>query len=63
MNGLKDRHGRGAVLLASIGTAGMHQRWTMRQQLRTPDYATRWSDLPMVKVVEAGSFARARRDA
>jgi DNA polymerase V len=43
------RHGRGAVKLASVGTAGSARRWTMRQDLRTPDYTTRWSDLPQAR--------------
>lgn len=43
------RHGRGAVTLASVGTTGNARRWTMRQDLRTPDYTTKWSDLPMAR--------------
>ena len=43
---INDRYGRGAVALASAGLGARERRWTMRQELRTPDYTTRWSDLP-----------------
>lgn len=46
---LNDRFGRGAVKLASAGLVGEARRWSMRQQLRTSDYTTRWSDLPRAR--------------
>ena len=49
LNRLNGRFGRGAVKLASAGLAGDARRWSMRQQLRTPDYTTRWSDPPLAR--------------
>ena len=46
---INDRHGRGAVTIASAGLGGQARRWTMRQELKTPDYTTRWSDLPRAR--------------
>ena len=46
---LNDRLGRGAEKLASAGLVGDARRWSMRQQLRTPDYTTLWSDLPRAR--------------
>ena len=46
---LNERFGRGAVKLASAGLAGDARRWSMRQRLRTPDYTTRWADLPLAR--------------
>ncbi len=46
---LNERFGRGAVKLASAGLAGDARRWSMRQRLRTPDYTTRWADLPRAR--------------
>jgi DNA polymerase V len=46
---LNERFGRGTVKLASAGLAGNARRWTMRQNLRTPDYTTRWTDLPIAR--------------
>lgn len=49
LDGLNRRYGRGTVLLASTGTAGEHRLWTMKQERRTPQYTTRWEDIPMVR--------------
>jgi len=46
---LNDRYGRGTVLLASAGTAGKQRTWSMRQQLLTPSYTTRWDQMPVAK--------------
>jgi DNA polymerase V len=43
---LNDRYGRGTVQLASAGLGGEARSWTMKQQWRTPQYTTRWEDLP-----------------
>ena len=43
------RYGRGAVKLASAGTAGPRRGWVMKQSLKTPDYTTRWTDLPLAR--------------
>lgn len=49
LDSINTRHGRGTVKLASVGTAGNARAWSMRQDLRTPDYTTRWTDLPVAR--------------
>jgi DNA polymerase V len=49
MDALNMRYGRGSVQLASAGLAGDARRWAMRQMLKTPDYTTRWSDMPRAR--------------
>lgn len=46
MDAINDRYGRGALTLASAGTAREARTWVMKQDLKTPDYMTRWTDLP-----------------
>jgi DNA polymerase V len=46
---LNRRYGRGTVLLASTGLAGDHRRWAMKQERRTPQYTTRWEDMPVIR--------------
>ncbi|MBC5783588.1 Y-family DNA polymerase [Ramlibacter sp. USB13] len=46
---LNDRFGRGTVQLASAGLGGDARSWTMKQQWRTPQYTTRWQDLPVAR--------------
>ncbi|MDO9200579.1 MAG: DUF4113 domain-containing protein, partial [Hydrogenophaga sp.] len=48
LDGLNRRYGRGTVLLASTGLAGDRRPWSMKQELRTPQYTTRWEDMPVV---------------
>ena len=40
---LNSRFGRGAV---KISTQGAHREWQMRQERKSPNYTTDWSDLP-----------------
>ena len=49
MDNLNDRYGRGTVLLASAGLEGKQRNWSMRQNLLTPSYTTRWDELPVAK--------------
>lgn len=49
MDAINTQHGRGTVKLASVGTAGDARAWSMRKDLRTPDYTTRWTDLPVAR--------------
>ena len=49
MDRLNDRYGRGTVQLASAGLGGDARSWTMKQQWRTPQYTTRWEDLPVAR--------------
>ena len=46
---LNDRFGRNTVVLASAGLDGKDRSWTMRRNLLTPQYTTRWEDLPIAK--------------
>lgn len=46
---LNDRYGRGTVLLASAGLEGKERSWAMRQNLLTPQYTTRWDELPVAR--------------
>lgn len=45
MDGINRRQGKGAVFLASQGVS---KPWYMRQQFTSPEYTTRWNDLPVV---------------
>ena len=45
---LNDRYGRGAVALASTGQSDGQRGWRMKQSLKTPEYTTRWADVPRV---------------
>ena len=52
VDALNDRYGRSTVALASagpVGSASERRGWLMRQELRTPDYTTRWADLPTAR--------------
>lgn len=48
LDGLNRRYGRGTVLLSSTGLDGDRRRWAMKQERRTPQYTTRWEDMPVV---------------
>ena len=45
---LNDRFGRGAVALASTGQSSGQRGWRMKQSRKTPEYTTRWADVPRV---------------
>lgn len=49
MDAINDRYGRGALTLASAGTAREARSWVMKQDLKTPAYTTRWTDLPCAR--------------
>jgi DNA polymerase V len=46
---LNDRFGRGTVHLGSTGASDGPRRWAMRQEHLSPQYTTRWSDLPWAR--------------
>jgi DNA polymerase V len=54
---VNERYGRGTVQLASAGIKGDRKvskkddmrTWSMRQERRTPQYTTRWEDMPVVR--------------
>ena len=47
LDSINQRHGRGTLHLASAGTAGKHRVWEMKQERKTPPYATDWALLPV----------------
>jgi DNA polymerase V len=49
LDGLNQRFGRGAVLMASAGLAGDRRAWVMKQERRTPAYTTCWNDLAVAR--------------
>lgn len=44
---LNDRYGRNTVSIASGGVAGDKRRFSMKRERKTPEYTTRWSDMPV----------------
>ena len=42
---LKQRYGRGTLLMASAGLAGDLRAWSIKQERRTPGYTIRWADI------------------
>lgn len=43
---LNNRYGRDVLYIAAQGS---DQHWTMRRQFLSPQYTTRWSDIPIIK--------------
>jgi DNA polymerase V len=49
LDAVNQRYGRGSLLLASAGLAGTDRVWSMKQERRTPQYTTRWKDIPIAR--------------
>ena len=49
MDAINDRFGRGAIHVGSAVGAGAPRDWSMRQDRLTPQYTTKWSDLPVAR--------------
>ena len=49
LDSVNERYGRGTLKLASAGAGVVPRNWTMKQELRTPAYTTRWEDMPVVR--------------
>ena len=49
MDTLNPRFGKGALHMASAGTASDKRVWPMKQERLTPGYATRWKDILEVR--------------
>lgn len=47
MDAINARYGRGAISLASAGTATKKRDWAVRQEMRTPRYTTRLDEIPV----------------
>jgi DNA polymerase V len=43
---LNQRYGRDTVFVAA---QGIEQKWSMRREMLSPQYTTRWKDVPRVK--------------
>jgi len=49
MDALNGRFGKGTLHVASTGQEGETRAWGMRQERRTPQYTTRWEDVPVAR--------------
>ena len=49
MDALNGRFGKGTLHVGSTGLQGATQTWGMRQERRTPQYTTRWDDVPVAR--------------
>ena len=49
MDALNDRYGRGTVQVGSAPSRHAAREWSMRQERLTPQYTTKFSDLPIAK--------------
>ena len=49
MDSLNDRFGKGAVHLAGTGGTKAQREWDMRQERKTPQYTTRFADIPIAR--------------
>ena len=47
LDSLNLRYGHGAVLLASAGLGSDRRDWAAKQKRLTPQYTTRWTDMPV----------------
>ena len=46
---LNDRYGRHTLSIASGGVAGDKRRFSMKRERKTPEYTTRWEDMPVAQ--------------
>ena len=49
VDALNDRYGRSTVALASSGVAGSKRQFEMKRERKTPEYTTRWEDMPTAR--------------
>ena len=49
MDAINDRFGRGAIHVGSAVGVGAHRDWSMRQERLTPQYTTKFSDMPVAR--------------
>ena len=49
MDTLNGRFGKGTLHVASSGLDDHRRQWGMRQERRTPQYATRWDEVPVAR--------------
>ena len=46
---LNGRYGKGTVHSASTGGTNKGKDWGMKQERRTPNYTTKWEDVPVAR--------------
>lgn len=46
---INDRFGRGTIHIGSAGVQDANRSWGMRQERLTPQYTTKWSDVPVAR--------------
>lgn len=49
VDSINGRYGKGTVHVASTGATEKVREWGMRQERRTPQYTTRWEDVPVAR--------------
>lgn len=49
MDAINGRYGKGTVHAASTGKPGVQRQWGMKQERRTPQYTTRYEDVPVAR--------------
>ncbi|MBV7454313.1 Y-family DNA polymerase [Acidovorax sp. sif1233] len=49
LDALNGRYGKGTVHAASTGATNKAKEWGMKQERRTPQYTTRWEDVPIAR--------------
>lgn len=49
MDALNGRYGRGTVHVGSAARQRAPSDWSMRQERLTPQYTTKWSDMPTAR--------------
>jgi DNA polymerase V len=49
VDSINSRFGRGTINVGSAVGAGVRREWSMKQDRLTPQYTTRWSDMPVAK--------------
>ncbi len=49
LDSINSRYGRSTVLIGSAGTGRETRRWTMRRDRKTPEYTTRWDEIPIAR--------------
>jgi DNA polymerase V len=49
VDSINDRFGRGAIHVGSAVGTGPPRDWSMRQERLTPQYTTKWSDMPIAR--------------
>jgi DNA polymerase V len=49
LDAINGRYGKATVQVGSSGTGRERRSWTMKRERKTPEYTTRWEDLPVAR--------------